>query len=119
MRVPCNAGADDDGRRNSELLAGEIDRLNGLGALQLVDGQGMAIDTVAAERRVTLPNITRLRNRVRKPTSSNSLESRDLGVLQGGCESNHARHVFAVIGEVVLGQAASIGECKRTLRFKA
>ena len=56
------------------------------------------------------PNITRLRNRVRKPTSSNSLESRDLGVLQGGCESNHARHVFAVIGEVVLGQAASTSE---------
>ena len=52
-------------------------------------------------------------------TSSNSLESRDLGVLQGGCESNHARHVFAVIGEVVLGQAASTSECKRTSRFKA
>ena len=52
-------------------------------------------------------------------TSSNSLESRDLGVLQGGCESNHARHVFAAIGEVVLGQAASTSECKRTSRFKA
>mmetsp|Transcript_37279 Transcript_37279/g.98869 ORF Transcript_37279/g.98869 Transcript_37279/m.98869 type:complete len:204 (-) Transcript_37279:1228-1839(-) len=50
MRVPCDAGADDDGRRNIELLAGEIDRLDGLDALQLVDGQGMAVDTQRGER---------------------------------------------------------------------
>ena len=58
MRVPCDAGADDDGRRNFEPLAGEIDRLDGLDAFQLVDGQGMTIGTVAAEKRVTWPNIT-------------------------------------------------------------
>ena len=40
-------------------------------------------------------------------TDSNSLESRDLRVLEDGCESEHARHVFAEVGEVVLGQAAS------------
>ena len=57
MRVPCDAGTDDDGRCNIEPLAGEIDRLNGLDAFQLVDGQGMAIDTAAAERRVTWPSI--------------------------------------------------------------
>ena len=60
MRVPCDASADDDGRRNIEPLAGEIDRLDGLDALQLVDGQGMAVDTVAAERRVTWPAVTLL-----------------------------------------------------------
>ena len=49
MRVPCDASADDDDRRNFELLAGEIDRLHGLDAIQLVDGQGMAVDAVAAE----------------------------------------------------------------------
>ena len=67
---------------------------------------------------VTLPNIKQsaTTNCMR---AGNSLESRDLGVLEGGCESNHARHVFAVIGEVVLGQAASTSECKRTSRFKA
>ena len=58
MRVPCDASAGDDGRRNIEPLAREIDRLDRLDALQLVDGQGMAVDTVAAERRVTWPNIT-------------------------------------------------------------
>ena len=58
MRVPCDAGTDDDGRCNIEPLAGEIDRLNGLDAFQLVDGQGMAIDTAAAERRVTWPTVT-------------------------------------------------------------
>ena len=57
MRVPCDAGADDDGRRALEPLVGEIDRLDSLDAFQLVDGQGMAVDTVAAERRVTWPNV--------------------------------------------------------------
>ena len=52
MRIPCDAGADDDGRRDAELLAREIDRLDGLDALQLVDGQGVAADAVAAERQV-------------------------------------------------------------------
>ena len=52
MRVPRNAGADDDGGRNAELLAREIDRLDGLDALQLVDGQGVAVDAVAADRHV-------------------------------------------------------------------
>ena len=106
MRVPCDASADDDGRRNIELLAGEIDRLDRLDALQLVDGQGMAVDTVAAERRVTWPNITQsaTTNCMR---AGNSLESRDLGVLEGSCKSDHARHVSAKQGEVVAGQAAS------------
>ena len=66
MRVPCDASADDDGRRNIEPLAGEIDRLDGLDALQLVDGQGMAVDTVAAERRVTWPAVTHLGEHVCK-----------------------------------------------------
>ena len=85
MRVPCDAGTDDDGRCNIEPLAGEIDRLNGLDAFQLVDGQGMAIDTAAAERRVTWPAVTQ-----REQAPSNSLETRDLGVLEDGCESDHA-----------------------------
>ena len=85
MRVPCDAGTDDDGRCNIEPLAGEIDRLNGLDAFQLVDGQGMAIDTAAAERRVTWPAVTQLQTWV-----GSSLQIGDLGVLEGGCESLHA-----------------------------
>ena len=102
MRVPCAAGADDDGRRNIERLAGEIDRLDGLGALQLIDGQGMAIDTVTAERRVTVPAVTR-----QLTWGGDSLQIDNLGVLEGGCESNHARHVSSIVGEVVVGQAES------------
>jgi hypothetical protein len=49
VRVPRDASADDDGGLNTETLAGEIDRLDGLDALQLVDGQGVAIDTVVAQ----------------------------------------------------------------------
>ena len=102
MRVPCDAGTDDDGRCNIEPLAGEIDRLNGLDAFQLVDGQGMAIDTAAAERRVTWPAITQ------QPTwGGYSLQIDNLGVLEGGCESDHTRHVPAKAGEVVIGQAVS------------
>ena len=102
MRVPCDAGADDDGRRNLEPRAGEIDRLDGLDAFQLVNGQGMTIDTVAAERRVTWPAITQ------QPTwGGDSLQIDNLGVLEGGCESDHNRHVPPVVGEVVIGQAVS------------
>ena len=35
-----------------------------------------------------------------------SLQIRDLGVLQGSSEYFHTRHVLANVGEVVLGQAA-------------
>ena len=35
------------------------------------------------------------------------LEVSNLGVLEGGCQGNHARHVFATVGEVVTGQAES------------
>ena len=51
---------------------------------------------------VTLPAVTQLRTWV-----ANSLQTGDLGVLEGGCESDHARHVFAIVGEVVTGQAVS------------
>jgi hypothetical protein len=47
------------------------------------------------------PNVTRLQMWV-----TNSLQTGNLGVLEGGCESNHARHV-ATVAEVVLGQAVS------------
>ena len=50
---------------------------------------------------VTAPTVTQLRTWV-----ANSLQTGDLGVLEGGCESNHARHV-AIVAEVVLGQAVS------------
>ena len=58
VRVPCNASANDDGRRDPETLAREIDRLHGLDALQLVDGQWVAIDTATTERRASEPNVT-------------------------------------------------------------
>ena len=51
---------------------------------------------------VTGPNITQLRTWAR-----NSLESRDLGVLQGGCKSDHARYVAGVGDKDVIGQAAN------------
>ena len=100
MRVPCDAGADDDGRRALEPLVGEIDRLDSLDAFQLVDGQGMAVDTVTAEKCVTWPAVTRLQTWV-----ANLLQIGDLGILECGCESDHARHIFAIFGEVVLSQA--------------
>ena len=48
---------------------------------------------------------------VAKPRASrivrvDSLQIRDLGVLQGSSEYFHTRHVLANVGEVVLGQAA-------------
>ena len=43
-----------------------------------------------------------------QPTwGGDSLQIDNLGVLEGGCESDHARHVPAGVGEVVLGQAVS------------
>ena len=43
-----------------------------------------------------------------QPTwGGDSLQIDNLGVLEGGCESDHTRHVVAVEGEVVLGQAMS------------
>ena len=47
------------------------------------------------------PAVTQLRTWV-----ANSLQTGDLGVLEGGCESDHARHV-ATVTEVVTGQAVS------------
>ena len=54
-----------------------------------------------ARQRVTWPNVTRLQMWV-----ANSLQTGDLGVLEGGCESDLARHVLTV-AEVVIGQAMS------------
>ena len=48
-RVPCDASAYDDGGSQTELLLGQINRLDCLKAIQLVDAQGMAVDAVAAE----------------------------------------------------------------------
>ena len=58
VRVPCDASADDDGGCDPKLLAREIDGLDSRNALELVNGQGVAIDTAATERGVTLPNAT-------------------------------------------------------------
>ena len=58
MRVPCDACADDDSRCDLESLVREIDRLDGLDALQLVDGQWVAIDTVTTERRASGPTMS-------------------------------------------------------------
>ena len=103
MRVPWNAGTDDDGRFNIEPLAGEIDRLDGLDAFQLVDGQGVAVVAVSAERHVTWPAITQ------QPTwGGDSLQIDNLGVLEGGCDSDHTRHVLAIICQVVVIKAANI-----------
>ena len=43
-----------------------------------------------------------------QPTwGGDSLQIDNLGVLEGGCESDHTRHVLAEAGEVVIGQAVS------------
>ena len=61
VRVPCDASADDDGGCDPKLLAREIDGLDSLDALQLVDGQGVTIDTAATKREcVTPPDGTHL-----------------------------------------------------------
>ena len=53
------------------------------------------------------PAVTQLRTWV-----ANSLQTGDLGVLEGGCESLHAPHGFAFVGEVVTSQAE--GKWKQT-----
>ena len=58
VRVPCDASADDDGGCDPKLLAREIDGLDSLDALQLVDGQGVAIDAAATKGSVTPPYVT-------------------------------------------------------------
>ena len=60
MLIPCDTSANDESGRNSESLAREIDRLNGLDALQLLDGQRVAIDTVTTERHASGPDVTLL-----------------------------------------------------------
>ena len=53
-------------------------------------------------RSVILPAITQ------QPTwGGDSLQIDNLGVLEGGCDSDHTRHVPAVVGEVAIGQAVS------------
>ena len=53
-------------------------------------------------RSVIWPAITQ------QPTwGGDSLQIDNLGVLEGGCESDHTRHVPAKVGEVVIGQAMS------------
>eukprot|EP00966_Prymnesium_polylepis_P318960 7367013-Prymnesium_polylepis.1 len=51
-------------------------------------------------RNVTWPAVTQLPTWV-----GSSLQTGDLGVLEGGSESNHGRHVFAIVGKVVPSQA--------------
>eukprot|EP00966_Prymnesium_polylepis_P194398 4506791-Prymnesium_polylepis.2 len=58
-------------------------------------------------RCVKAPAVTQLRTWV-----GNSLQTGDLGVLEGGCEGDHARRVFAIVGEVVISQAE--GKWKQT-----
>ena len=62
---------------------------------------------MSAFRSVTEPAVTQLRTWV-----GHSLQTGDLGVLEGGCQSLHARHVFAIVGEVVPSQAE--GKWKQT-----
>ena len=63
--------------------------------------------TSSGFRSVTWPAVTQLQTWV-----GSSLQIGDLGVLEGGCESLHARHVFAIVGEVVVSQAE--GKWKQT-----
>ena len=44
-RILFDAGADDEAGGSTKLLAGQVDRLDWLGALELVDWQCVAIDT--------------------------------------------------------------------------
>ena len=57
--------------------------------------------TSSGFRSVTWPAVTQLQTWV-----GNSLQIDNLGVLEGSCESNHARHV-ATIAEVIICQAMS------------
>jgi hypothetical protein len=60
-----------------------------------------------------LPAVTKLRTWV-----ANSLQTGDLGVFEGSCESDHARHVFAILGEVVTSQAEGTWKQTHFERFQ-
>ena len=47
MLIASDAGSNDDRRCNSELLAGEINRLDSLDAFELINGERVAIHTAA------------------------------------------------------------------------
>ena len=47
MFIASDTGSNDDRRCNSELLAGEINRLDSLDAFELIDGERIAIHTAA------------------------------------------------------------------------
>ena len=48
--VVLDAARDDDGRGDAQLLVREVDLLGGLGALELVDRQRVAVDTASARQ---------------------------------------------------------------------
>ena len=50
-RVGANQARDHDGRGHAEALVGQVDVINGLGALQLVDLERVAVDTAQAAAR--------------------------------------------------------------------
>jgi hypothetical protein len=62
---------------------------------------------------VTGPAVTQLQTWV-----ANSLQTGDLGVLEGGCERDHARHVPAEVGEVVICQAGGKWRQMHIKRFQ-
>jgi len=45
-RILLDAGRDDEARGSTEALAGQVDRLDRLGALELVDWQRVAVEAV-------------------------------------------------------------------------
>ena len=47
MFIASDIGSNDDRRCNSELLAGEINRLDSLDAFELIDAERVAIHTAA------------------------------------------------------------------------
>ena len=63
------------------------------------------MSTLSGFRKVTLPAVT-LHCHTATNVGGNSLQTGDLGVLEGGCESLHARHV-ATVAEAIIGQAMS------------
>ena len=48
--VVLDAARDDDGRGDAQLLVREVDLLGGLGALELVDRQRVAVDAASARQ---------------------------------------------------------------------
>ena len=50
--VVLDAARDDDGRGDAQLLVREVDLLGGLGALELVDRQRVAVDTASTGGKV-------------------------------------------------------------------